>query len=309
MNKIIVLFAILLALVSCNAPEHEGMPLYDINDNFLLADDSLTVQLAQPMHTQPVDSMSPRALFVPHDTIVIAQIRYIPEDCVDSTWVMIVNNRYAMGWLHESELLQNVMPIDPISHFIHFFSKYHTTIFIIIIALAVFVIGWSLMLRQPLCLPFYGDKVLLYPMLLLLTFCTAVVLYSTIQEVMPEEWVYYYYHPTLDPFDYPFLLSMFIGSFWLMIVLLLASADEVFRHLRLVNALVYVVAYFALLSVAYVVLSHVTLADASGYVVLGLLTLLVVGRFLWMRPKYACGKCGGPLRHKGKCPNCGAVNT
>lgn len=40
--------------------------------------------------------------------------------------------------------------------------------------------------------------------------------------------------------------------------------------------------------------------------VIGLLAM--IDKYLIERQRYRCGRCGGPLRHLGPCPHCGAVN-
>src|SRR5699024_12127762 len=54
-------------------------------------------------------------------------------DSVDSVWVKVARDQETMGWVHEKELLEKVVPVDSVSQFIHFFSNSHTIAFFIIL--------------------------------------------------------------------------------------------------------------------------------------------------------------------------------
>ena len=56
-------------------------------------------------------------------------------DTVDSVWVKVARDQETMGWVREGELLKKVVPVDPISQFIHLFSSSHTVAFFVILAL------------------------------------------------------------------------------------------------------------------------------------------------------------------------------
>ena len=43
-----------------------------------------------------------------------------PADSVDSVWVKVARDQETMGWVHEKELLEKVVPVDSVSQFIHF---------------------------------------------------------------------------------------------------------------------------------------------------------------------------------------------
>ena len=50
-------------------------------------------------------------------------------------WVKVARDQETMGWVREGELLKKVVPVDPISQFIHLFSSSHTVAFFVILAL------------------------------------------------------------------------------------------------------------------------------------------------------------------------------
>ena len=65
----------------------------------------------------------------------MADIRILPIDKQDSVWVQIATEDYSFGWIHESRLLKQVDPADPISQFISTFSNIHLLIFLIVISI------------------------------------------------------------------------------------------------------------------------------------------------------------------------------
>jgi hypothetical protein len=86
------------------------------------------------------------------------------------------------------------------------------------------------------------------------------VLYSSIQLFGPETWRHFYYHPSLNPFALPFWLGVFISSVWAIIILGLATIDDVYHSLPLADAILYLIGLGAICAVVYVVFSITTLS-------------------------------------------------
>mgnify|MGYP000138037173 CR=1 FL=1 len=63
--------------------------------------------------------------------------------------------------------------------------------------------------------------------------------YETMQVFVPETWEHFYFNPTLSPFKVPFILSVFLLSIWLIIIVLLAVLDDLFRQLTPAAAVFY----------------------------------------------------------------------
>lgn len=56
------------------------------------------------------------------DPLVVADIKTISSDTIDSVWVKVARDQMTQGWIRESEMLPCVSPNDPISQFIDFFQ-------------------------------------------------------------------------------------------------------------------------------------------------------------------------------------------
>jgi len=300
----------ILGLVLCSAcyyPEGQG-GLYEVNDNFILTADSITLQTQQPLHNMPVDTLSDSVILFHDDPLVIAQIMVIPEDSIDSVWVKVARDQFSQGWIHQNTLLKGIVPDDPISRFIYLFSQRHLWYFIGGIFVAMLLLLWRQMRHSRFRIIFLDDIPTLYPTALTVVFCGSAVLYASIQRFVPETWVLYYYHPTLNPFELPFILSLFLCSFWLVLVLLLATIDEVFRQLPFAEGLLYMISLAGFCLVGYLVFT-LTALSWFGYV-LYLVFVAVAGYryYVHFRPRYLCGRCGAKLHDLGTCPHCGAEN-
>ena len=56
-------------------------------------------------------------------------------------------------------------------------------------------------------------------------------IYESMQVFVPETWEHFYFNPTLSPFKVPFILSVFLLSIWLFLIVALAVLDDLFRQL------------------------------------------------------------------------------
>lgn len=281
---------------------------YTDNFNFLVVSDSLELQMEQPLHNQPQPEAPSWQRVRKSDRLVVADIAVIPEDSVDSVWVKVARDQYTMGWVHEQELLRQVVPADSISQFIHVFSNRHLICFLVLllIVLAVFVV--RRLRRKRFRIVHFDDIGSCYPTLLCLCLSLAAVLYASIQHFVPDTWVEYYFHPTLNPFLLPPVLGAFIASVWLALLLAVASVEDVLRQLPLSEAVLYLLALLGVCAVCYLFFSVTTLFYA-GYPCLLLYAGFALHQYYRRaRCAYLCGKCGAKIRQKGRCPYCGAVN-
>jgi hypothetical protein len=280
---------------------------YTKNYNFVVDADSMELITQQPeemISELTIDTFS----VYKNDRVVVADIRIIPTDSVDSVWIQLANNEATFGWIHESDMLSKVVPDDPISQFISIFSDVH--LLIILVFLLLIGIVYMLVTVRNKNVPFVHlrDIDTFYPMLLCLIVAFAATLYASIQIFKPDMWRHFYYHPTLNPFSVPMLLGVFLSTIWAMLILILAVADDVFRRLHFGDAVLYLSGVAAVCAVNYVLFSITTLYYI-GYLLFVLYVFFAVRRYIRHdNMPYVCGNCGSRMQHKGRCPRCGTVN-
>lgn len=102
-----------------------GRP-YALSSNFKVTADTLW------LHQLPFTDSLP---VLKDNELVVAELAIHAEDPVDTVWVKVARDQETIGWLRESQLLENIVPIDPISQCIHLFSDTHTLYFFLILAL------------------------------------------------------------------------------------------------------------------------------------------------------------------------------
>ena len=280
---------------------------YSENYNFVVKSDSLLLLKQMPeevMSMVPTDSFSVKR----HEHLVVADIRIMPNDSIDSVWVQLARDQNTFGWVHESQLLPNVMPDDPISQFISVFSDTHLLIFLIIISLIGMTYVMRLIMRSNAKIVHFNDIDSIYPTLLVLLVATSATLYATIQLFTPEIWRHFYYHPTLNPFSVPPILSMFLILVWSMLIVGLACVDVVRHYLPFGAAVLYLCGLAAVCAFNYIIFSLTTLYYI-GYVLLVVYFYYALKRYHERSHcKYTCGNCGAMLHKKGRCPYCGVMN-
>ena len=202
---------------------------YTANYNFRVTD-SIPLQRERPLHYGQVRGDT---LWVTgDDAIVVAQIAVIPEDTIDTVWVKVARDQMTQGWVRESRLLESVVPDDPISQFIHVFSNRHTDYFLSFSLLVLLVWLWFKAKHRALPVVHFRDIESGYPAALCIILSAAALLYAAIQRYCPEDWQEYYYHPSLNPFGWPVMTSMFLVSVWLLIVMTIATVQEMLRLLH-----------------------------------------------------------------------------
>lgn len=302
------LFLLVFLVSSCYYQE-DGATLYAPGDNFELSADSLSLQSSQPLHNLPVDTLCEQLHVFMGDPLAVAEILVIPEDTTDSVWVKLARDQFTMGWVHQRDFLASVVPDDPVSRCIHVFSTHHLGFFAILFAVSLLALLWQVFSRKRPHVFFLRDIPSPYPTFLLIALAFSAILYGGIQHYVPETWLFYYYHPTLNPFGLPPIMSLFLCSVWVLLVLGLATIDEVWRSLPAGEALLYLLSLFGCLILCYLLFTLAALSPGISYILFGLFVLVLLLRYAReSRPRYLCGACGKRLRRLGKCPYCGAEN-
>ena len=280
---------------------------YTNNYNFIVATDSMFLLKAQPEEAVAAMLLDSVTLYR-DEQLVVAEIRILPTDSIDSVWVKVAHDQLTFGWIHESELLPNVVPDDPISQFIDVFSDTHLLWMLIIVGLIVCVYIMRIINRKGSKIVHINDIPSFYPTAFVLAISVAATVYATIQLFAPEMWRHFYYHPTLNPFSVPLLLGIFLTLVWLIPILGVAVIDDVRRHLPFEELALYLCGLVAVSMVDYIVFTVSTLYYI-GYVLLAAYIYYAIRTFnRHRRLVYYCGRCGKAMHHKGTCPHCGALN-
>ena len=302
------LLLLTLLLSSCYY-QGEDATLYVAGDNFLVSADSLLLQSSQPLHNLPIDTTCEQLSVYYNDQLVVAETLVIPEDSVDSVWVKLARDQFTMGWVHQRDFVESVVPDDPISQFIHLFSIRHLGLFGILFAVSLLALLYQVFSRKKPHVFFLRDILSPYPTFLLIILALSALLYAGIQHYVPETWVLYYYHPTLNPFGLPLILSLFLCSVWVLLVLTLATIEEVCRLLPAGEALLYLLSLLGCCILCYLLFTLAALSPGVSYILFALFVLVLLLRYNRnSKPRYFCGSCGKRLRQLGKCPYCGAEN-
>ena len=276
---------------------------YSQNSNFVVVADSIVLICQQPDEL-PFDSLT----VYKDDCIVVADVMQLPINEDDSVWVKVARDQYTQGWISERKLLSMVAPPDPISYFISLFS-YVPLVFIFITVLFLIITYYKKKLRKHnIYFVLLNDIKSFYPTLLTILIAIASVYYATLKMVDFETCRHFYYYPSLNPFDLPLQLCLFIMLSWLILIVLIATIEEVFRNLNANDAAVYLLGLFMICLLNYIVFTTLT----PYYIGFFLLVLYI----FWscklvckmFKSKYTCGNCGQELSEKGVCPNCHYIN-
>ena len=308
MRKVFLFFIAMVLLSACYYPADEAT-LYAVNDNFYLTADSMRLQTQEPLHNMPIDTLSDSIFLYYNDPLVVAQIVVIPEDSIDSVWVKVARDQFSQGWIHQSSFISSVVPDDPISEFIHLFSQRHHWYFMGVIFAVLMLVVWRQIRHSHFHIIFIRDISSFYPTMLTVALSSSAILYASIQRLVPETWVMYYYHPSLNPFDLPFILGLFVASIWLLVVLVIATIDEVFALLPIPEAILYLFSLLGVCVVCYVIFSLPVLGWV-GYFLYVVFSVSFILRYLkCFRARYVCGRCGAKMHEKSRCTRCKTVNV
>lgn len=243
------------------------------------------------------------------DHVVVAEFAIHSADSVDSVWVKLAHSQEIQGWLRESEMMEAFVPTDSISQAIYLFSDTHASYFVIIFALFVAVWLFRAFRRKQLRMVYFNDIDSVYPLLLCLLMAFSATIYESMQVFVPDTWQHFYFNPTLSPFKVPFILSVFLMSLWLFVIVLLAVLDDLFRQLTPAAAVFY------LLGLASCCIFCYFFFILTTHIYIGYVFILIFAWAFFKRlrislatSRYRCGKCGQKIKGKGTCPHCGAIN-
>lgn len=279
---------------------------YSLSYNFAVATDTFRL-LRQTPEEITSGIATDTILLKRRDNIAVMDIRIMKSADADSVWVQVARDQYTFGWTDETRLLANVVPNDPISQFINFFSDTHTLLFLVIISVIAICYVAYFMRKHDARIVHMNDIASFYPAALCCIMALAATLYSSIQMFTPDAWRHFYYNPTLNPFALPPLLAVFVGSIWAMVIVAIAAADEIRRHLHASEAMLYVGVLVAVCAADYIVFSIATLYYVGYPLIIAYITF-AVRMYIRRAPRLRCGRCGAPLHAKGRCPECGADN-
>jgi hypothetical protein len=272
---------------------------YTLNANFEVTSDTLMLQQLPLIDVIPVYK---------GDKVVVAEFMIQPADSVDSVWVKVARDQDAIGWVRENDLLRKVVPLDSVSQFIHFFSNTHTIIFLVI--LAFFGVAYSLraVKKKRIQLAWFNDIESFFPALLSFLITSAATIYVSIQNFVPETWQQFYYNPSLNPFELPFIISLFMINFWMIILVGIATLEDIIHQTRIETIFFYMLGLMSYCILLYLFFSVAT------YLYIGYICLPIYGWWSYTRLKksskfqYTCGNCGAKMKSKGVCSHCGAIN-
>ncbi len=282
---------------------------YTINYNFQVTADSLQLMVVPPNESELfAQALSPSVIHK-NDKVVVAATSYIIDSTNQKTfYIKIARDQETMGWIEEEQLLANVVPCDPISQFIHTFSNNYFFGFCILIALSLLYFIYRLKRNQHIPFVHFQDIDSMYPALLCVVTAFTAILYGIIQHYMPQVWETFYYNPSLNPIGQSPILSLFLICTWILLILFIATLDEVFKQLRHTDRITYLLGLAGIWFIIYVFFSQAVKIYLSYPLFIAYLY------FAWYQYRhhhianYMCGKCGRPLRQLGKCPHCGAIN-
>lgn len=231
---------------------------YSQGFNFVVRRDSLMLLSQQP--EEHVNGLLTDSFPVKKgQRMAVVDIRILPDDEQDSVWVQLGTDQAQLGWTHEKTLLEKVDPDDPISQFISTFSDTHLLIFLVVFSLMGIAYLLRKLFRRQAHIVHVNDIDSFYPTLLAVIVAASAALYASIQNFAPEMWREFYFHPTLNPFSQPLLLSIFLCSVWAMLIVGLAAADDVRHLLPASEALLYLCGLAAVCAFNYILFSLSTL--------------------------------------------------
>ena len=280
---------------------------YSIGYNFVVHDDSIELISQQP--EEHVSQLVTDTFAVYHPQhLAVTDIRIIPQDSIDSVWVQLIGEEGQIGWIHETELLPAVTPTDPISQFIMFFSDTHLIAALIIFCVIGMLYVFRLINKRNVPMVHLRDIPSFYPTLLCITVAASATFYASLHMFGADTWRHFYYHPSLNPFLMPPILSIFISSVWAMLIIGIAAVEDTRHHLPFDDAVLYLLGLMTVCGILYVIFSISTL-HYVGYPLLVAYCWFAISQYnRHSREKYICGNCGGRMKHKGECPHCGAIN-
>ncbi len=273
---------------------------YTMNYNFQVTGDSLLL-------CEKLPDMGDSVYIYKDNELVIADYVITPTDTVDSVWVKVARDQETMGWIPEQVLLKGIVPVDPISKFIHMFSNVHAIVLMVLLGLFILSFLYRRLRRKQYGWAYFKGIRSVYSVWLCVLVASAATLYASMQLFVPQTWQHYYYNPTMNPFELPFILACFIASVWAIIIVALAVVDELVHRTDFSTAFFYLLGLGSFCLLSYLFFTFTTYYYI-GYPCL-LVFLIYSFRYLHeITQVYVCGNCGEEIKEKGFCPHCGAFN-
>ena len=299
----VLLLVSAMSLTSCYKQEmgFTATHHYNQNYNFVVKADSMVI------YENPDTAIYDSIIVYRGDQLVVAEIKTISNDTIDSVWVKLARDQMSQGWTRECDLLKGVAPDDPISQFIDLFSNNHLLLFLALVVIVTASYGLRKLYRRDAYIVHFHDISSVLPTMLAILVATSATVYATIQNFAPENWRHFYFHPTLNPFAVTPVIGLFVSLVWALIITGIAVVEDVMRRLPFGSAVLYLLGLAAICAVDYVVFSIFTLYYI-GYVLLAAYIWFAVSRLRLVLARYVCGNCGKRIPGLGKCPHCGAVN-
>ena len=300
---LVLLLMSAMSLTSCYKQEtgFTATHHYNQNYNFVVKADSMVI------YENPDTAIYDSIIVYRGDQLVVAEIKTISNDTIDSVWVKLARDQMSQGWTRECDLLNGVAPDDPISQFIDLFSNNHLLLFLALVVVVTASYGLRKLYRRDAYIVHFHDISSVLPTMLAILVATSATVYATIQNFAPENWRHFYFHPTLNPFAVMPVIGLFVSLVWALIITGIAVVEDVMRRLPFGSAVLYLLGLAAICAVDYVVFSIFTLYYI-GYVLLAAYIWFAVSRLRLVLARYVCGNCGKRIPGIGKCPHCGAVN-
>lgn len=299
----VLLLVSAMSLTSCYKQEmgFTATHHYNQNYNFVVKADSMV------LYENPDTAIYDSTVLYRGDQLVVAEIKAIATDTIDSVWVKLARDQMSQGWTRECDLLKGVAPDDPISQFIDLFSNNHLLLFLALVVIVTASYGLRKLYRRDAYIVHFHDISSVLPTMLAVLVATSATVYATIQNFAPENWRHFYFHPTLNPFAVTPVIGLFVSLVWALIITGIAVVEDVMRRLPFGSSVLYLLGLAAICAVDYVVFSIFTLYYI-GYVLLAAYIWFAVSRLRLVLTRYVCGNCGKRIPGLGKCPHCGAVN-
>jgi len=217
------------------------------------------------------------------DLLVVADVRrLVQQDSLgrDTFWIKVAHDQLTMGWVEEEELLRAVVPDDSISRMLHGLtsSRIVWMSLPVLLGLMGFVCyrrgrmagHWTALLRE-------ADS--WYAPLLITLVALLAVTYATVQAHVPEFWLEYYFHPTLNPLLVPGVMCWMVVLVWLIVITFIALIIEVYHSFYFLRGAVFLLEVLGLAMAAYLLVSWTT-RFYVGYV---LAFALIVGVWVFFR--------------------------
>ncbi len=252
------------------------------------------------------------------DLLVVAQIKRIEasDSTMEDTFLIkVAHDQTTMGWVKESELLENAVPDDPISQLIDFMTGSRAIWMSSFLGFGVIAFFFRKMRKQKMSISLSDLKVVdliemdsFYPPLLLILVACVAALYASVQNFVPEFWQEYYFHPTMNPLLLPPIMAVLVTLVWLTLIVIVAVVIEVYNNFYSFRGIIYLFEIAGLCMLVYLLISW-TILIYVGYLLLPILiAYLIYYYFKYIRCTMTCGHCGRKIREKGVCKHCGAIN-